>query len=361
MADILSFSTMNLYNLQSSRRSTYPGSKPLGADLYKAKMRFLAIMLQASKSDVMVFQELWAESALYDAFKAAELFDQYDFIARDAPGVGKPQVALAARKGMIDYAGRAPNDPSFWITDFPAGAVFHKRRTIEAVKVEIDAFSRPVLSAMVQPAKGPAIRVMAAHLKSKRPMNLDKQEREDPAVEPHSDAIGQALASIRRTAEAAALRVLLNESMTGNEIPHVLMGDLNNGSLSVSTGILTGDPRYKLIQSQRPVRGKRADKGMYSVETLMHLRTQGHTNYTHIYENKLEVLDHILVSEEFYDHSERREWAFRYAEIFNDYLTLPHKRKEVEKLLASTDPKYAWPTDHGIARAFFEHMPLASG
>lgn len=358
MPDLLSFSTMNLYNLQTSRRSTYPGSRPLGADLYKAKMRFLGIMLKATQSDVMVFQELWAEDAIRDAFEAAGLLDDYEFIARDATGVGKPQVALAARKGMIDYGGKEPNDDSFWITDFPAGAVFNKRRTIEQVKVEIDSFSRPILSAMVKPKKGPPIRVMCAHLKSKRPMNLDKQERENPAVAPHADAIGQALASIRRTAEAAALRVVLNESMLGNDIPHVLMGDLNNGSLSVSTGILTGDPRYKLIETSRTVKGKRADKGMYSVETLMHYRTQGHTNYSHIYQNKLEMLDHILVSEEFYDHSEQREWSFRYAEVFNDFLTLPHKRSEVEKIMATTDPKFAWPTDHGIARAYFEHNPF---
>ncbi|MEM7671103.1 MAG: endonuclease/exonuclease/phosphatase family protein, partial [Pseudomonadota bacterium] len=338
MSDILSLSTMNLYNLQSSRRTTYPGAKPLGADLYKAKMRFLGIMLKASQSDVMVFQELWAESALRDAFKAADLLDDYEFVARDATGVGKPQVALAARKGMIDFDGRSPDDDAFWIKDFPEGAVFNKRRTIDAVKVDIDAFSRPILNVMVTPPKGTAVRVLGAHLKSKRPMNLDKQERENDVVAPHADAIGQALASIRRTAEAAALRIVLNQSMSGNETPHVLMGDLNNGSLSVSTGILTGEPRYKLIESGRAVKGKSADKGMYSVETLMHYRTQGHTNYTHIYENKLEVLDHILVSEEFYDHSARREWSFRYAEVFNDYLTLPHKRREVEKLLATSDP-----------------------
>ncbi|MEL6476480.1 MAG: endonuclease/exonuclease/phosphatase family protein [Pseudomonadota bacterium] len=353
-----SFTTMNLYNLQASRRTTYPGSKPLGADLYWAKIRFLGMMLKAAKADVFGFQELWAVSALRDAFEEAGLEDEYEFIARDAPGTGKPQVALAARKGTIVYDGKCSDDSSFWINDFPEGAVFRKRRTIEQVSVDIDAFSRPVLSAMVQPEKGPATRVMVAHLKSKRPIQLDGQEYGNDAVRPHADALGQALASIRRTAEAAALRVILNESMEGNDTPHVVMGDLNNGSLSVSTGIITGDPRYRLIESSRPVSGKRADKGLYSAEMLMHLRTQGHTNYTHIYENKLEVLDHILVSEEFYDHSPRRVWSFRYAEIFNDYLTLPHKRKDIEKALES-DRKAMWPTDHGIARAVFDHRPYS--
>lgn len=356
MSSTLSFATMNLYNLQSSRRTTYPGSKPLGKDLYQAKIRFLGAMLRNTAADVIGFQELWAVSALEDAFEEAGLRDAYDFIARDATGVGKPQVALAARKGMIDLGGLTPDDGTFWIEDFPEGAVFRKRRTIEQVGVDIDSFSRPVLSAMVTPPRGPAIRVMVAHLKSKRPMNLDKDERENPAVAPHADAIGQALASIRRTAEAAALRILLNLSMEGNETPHVVMGDLNNGSLSVSTGIITGDPRHVVTARQRNVTGKRADKGLYSAEMLMHLRTQGHTNYSHIFEGKLEMLDHILVSEEFYDHSDRRSWSFRYAEIFNDYLTLPHKRKEIEAKLA-TDRKAIWPTDHGIARAIFDYNP----
>ncbi|MEM7506322.1 MAG: endonuclease/exonuclease/phosphatase family protein [Pseudomonadota bacterium] len=356
MSDRLSFTTMNLLNLQSSRRTTYPGSKPLGADLYKAKIRFLGLMLRAAQADVMAFQELWAVSALNDAFAEAGMADEYDFIARDATGVGRPQVALAARKGMLDCS-VAADDSSFWINDFPAEAIFHKRRTIEQMKVEIDAFSRPVLSAMIQPPKGPAFRVMVAHLKSKRPMNLDKQEREVPAIAAHADPIGQALASIRRTAEAAALRIVLDQSMAANTVPHVVMGDLNNGSLSVSTGIITGNPRYRMIESQRNVAGRRADKGLFSVETLMHHRTQGHTNYTHIYENKLEVLDHILVSEEFYDHSNHRIWSFRHAEVFNDFLTLPHKRKEIEAAL-EINSKAHWPTDHGIARAFFEHNPF---
>ncbi|MEM0945187.1 MAG: endonuclease/exonuclease/phosphatase family protein, partial [Pseudomonadota bacterium] len=234
MASRLSFATMNLYNLQTSRRRTYPGSTPLGADLYRAKIRFTARLLREAEADVFGFQELWAAEALADAFEEAGLADEYEFVARDATGVGKPQVAIAARKGMIDYGGKPADDPAFWIEDFPAEAVFHKRRTIEQVKVEIDSFSRPVVSVMLQPEKGPAIRVMVAHLKSKRPMNLDKQEREQPAIAAHEVAIGQALSSIRRTAEAAALRIVLDQSMADNTVPHVLMGDLNNGSLSVS-------------------------------------------------------------------------------------------------------------------------------
>ncbi|MEM9736285.1 MAG: hypothetical protein AAF908_06735, partial [Pseudomonadota bacterium] len=115
--------------------------------------------------------------------------------------------------------------------------------------------------------------------------------------------------------------------------------------------------RYRLTERQRNVTGKRADMGLWSCETLMHLRTQSHTNYSHIYENRLEMLDHILVSEEFYDHSNRREWSFRYAEIFNDHLTRPHKRGDIEAALA-VHRRAEWPTDHGVARAIFDHNPI---
>jgi len=357
----ISFTSINLYNLQRPRRKTYPGSTPLSAAEYGAKLRFLGLMLRAARSDVFAFQELWAEQALDEAFAAAGLADDYDLVCRDAPGVGRPQVALAARKGMLDFGDRARNDPSWWIEPFPEDFVLKKRRTIEAVMVDIDNFSRPILSTMLQPPRGPAIRVFVAHLKSKRPTPLDRSEYENENVKPHATAIGSALASIRRTAEAAALRVMLDRSMTGNETPHVVLGDLNNGSQSVSTSILTGDPRYRLIQTSRPVAGGRADRGLYSVERLMQYRSMRHTTFTHVHEDVPETLDHILVSEEFYDHSPRRIWAFREAEIFNDHLTLTHERKDVGRAIEADAKSAYWPTDHGIVRAVFDYLPFKSG
>lgn len=350
----ISFVTMNLYNLQVPRRKMYPQGAPYSRKEYESKLRFVARILQDTQADVYGFQELWAARALRDAFDMAKLQDQYDFIARDAPGIGRPQVALAARKGMIDFAGKNPNDDSWWVEPFPEELVLKKRRTIDKVTVGIDRFSRPILSAMVKPlspGNAPDIRVFVGHLKSKRPTYLDREEEQRPEVKAHDDAIGSALASVRRTAEAAALRVMLNKSMTGNVTPHVLLGDMNNGSLAVSTSILTGEPRYKLIETSRPVRGKRADLGLYSVEQLQQYRSQRHTMYTHIYENKLETLDHILVSEEFYDHSPNRHWSFVETRVWNDHLHMSHKRNR-------NNPPLVWPTDHAVVEAEFQYNPF---
>lgn len=358
MADRLSFATMNLYNLQVPRRKTYPNARPLSAEEYRAKIRFTAQMLVAAEADIWSFQELWAARALRDAFEEAGLADDYEIIARDAPGIGRPQVALAARRGMIDFAGRAPDDDAWWIEDFPEELVLKKRRTIEKVSVTIRDFSRPILSATINPGRGPAIRTLSCHLKSKRPIRLDQEEADVFEIAIHGDDIGSALASIRRTAEAAALRVLLNKSMSGNDVPHVVLGDLNNGSLSVSTGIITGEPRYRLMESSRLVSGGRADRGLYSVETLTQYRSQRHVTYTHIWENKLETLDHILVSEELYDHSPKRIWAFREAVVFNDHLTLAHDRDAIAREIEAHGRRALWPNDHGVVRAEFEHRPF---
>jgi endonuclease/exonuclease/phosphatase family metal-dependent hydrolase len=311
-------------------------------------------MLEATKADVYGFQELWAARAIRDAFAVAKMLDDYEFIARDAPGVGKPQVAMAAKKGIIDFTGREPDDDAWWIEDFPEELVLRKRRTIEQVKVDIDSFSRPVLDVTakpLRPADAPAMRVFVAHLKSKRPVKLDREEFLRDEVKAHSAAIGAALASVRRTAEAAALRVMLNKAMEGNTMPHVVIGDMNNGSLSVSTSILTGDPRYKVIDTSRDVTGRRADLGLYSVEQLQQYRSQRHTMYTHIFENKLETLDHILVSEEFYDHSVNRIWSFAETRSWNDHLHLSHKRNR-------ENPPRVWPTDHGVVETVFEYNPF---
>lgn len=350
----LSFVTFNLYNLQVPGGLTYPGVEPLSEEEYRAKLRFIALMLEATRADVYGFQELWAAQALRDGFVEAGMEADYDFVARDAPGPGQPQVALATRRGMIDFGGRAPDDEAWWIADFPEELVLRKRRTIEQVAIEIDGFSRPVLTALVKPlapASAVPVKLYVAHLKSKRPTPLDAEELGRPEVEAHAETIGSALASVRRTAEAAALRVILSNSMLDNTVPHVALGDMNNGSLSVSTSILTGDPRYKVVETSRPVTGRRADLGLYSVERLQQYRSQRHTMYTHIFEGRLETLDHILVSEEFYDHSVNRIWSFVETRVINDHLNLAHARTEIQGA-------HFWPNDHGIVQTIFESNPF---
>jgi hypothetical protein len=58
-----------------------------------------------------------------------------------------------------------------------------------------------------------------------------------------------------------------------------------------------------------------------------------------------ESLDHILVSEQFYDHSRRRRWLFDGMTVNNDHLDFDNHRTDGTN-------------DHGIIRAVFKHRPI---
>ncbi len=45
--------------------------------------------------------------------------------------------------------------------------------------------------------------------------------------------------------------------------------------------------------------------------------------YAHVFNNSRESLDHILVSQEFYDNSKKRLWAFKGMELTNDHVNTP--------------------------------------
>jgi endonuclease/exonuclease/phosphatase family metal-dependent hydrolase len=295
---------------------------------------------------VIGFQEVWSASVLAEAFQLAGLAEAYDIVARDAPGPGRPQVALAVRKGEDGASQLLPG--AEWLANFPDGfrlAGLHETDgSEEEITVTISEFSRPILAARIKPTgtrpMPPEVAIYVAHLKSKGPARLSF--RDAPEVLRTWPALTKsAVAHIRRVMEAAAFRALLDGVMKGAGLtPTVVIGDLNDDSLSITTEMIAAEPGYRLIE--KSTAGNRADSGLYSVERLQQLRSLRHVYYTHIFKNKMESLDHILVSEEFYDHAAKRLWSFREMEVLNDHLT--------------TEPAGA--SDHGQVRAYFDWNPM---
>jgi predicted extracellular nuclease len=351
----LSFATFNLLNLQVPGRLTYSNSPPFpdtteGRDAYRRKIYWIGVQLRTLDAEVIAFQELWAAEALVDAFRTAGLEEQYDIVARDAPGRGKPQVALAVRKGRFGQSQIAPG--AYWQAEFPEGFALENIReregAREVVTVTLNEFSRPVLRATIQPegTGAPDVQLFVAHLKSKGPARISFRASGDVPRE-WRDIVSSATSHIRRVMEAGALRAILDGVMTSQEedaiSPTVVLGDLNDDTLSISTELITDQPTYRVMEKIRA--GLTSDKGLYSVERLQQYRSLRHVYYTHIYEHKRESLDHILVSEEFYDHSRKRLWSFREMEVINDHLN----REEFELEGAS---------DHGLVRAYFDWNPM---
>jgi len=321
----LKFATFNLYNLQLPGEPMYRGKRYTPAE-YDAKIAWTAEILKKLDADVIGFQELWHPDALKEAFQAANLLLDYTLVAKRFPGNIGTALAVREPHAIVEKDGAPQTD---WIEKFPSELVLRKREPGSnssepdyAISVEVDNFSRGLLRAVIKPKHGrkrpPNIVVYVAHLKSKLPIRLDKVDSRQASIRKHSTAIGSALSTIRRAAEAAALRVLLTNETKGSKTPVVIMGDLNDSQLSVTTSIVSGDPTYRPFYTSRG--GRSSDAGFYAVATLQEYRSLRDVYYTHIYAGRKESLDHILVSEQFYDYSTNRKWSFKEMRLLNDYL-----------------------------------------
>ena len=339
----ISFGTFNLYNLQLPDTSWRHNANPYSQPEYDAKISWTSDMLRKLDCDVIAFQELWSEQCLVDAFDAAGLSGRYDLAYISDPGQGWYDIAVAA----------AVRDP--WEIRnkrihkaFPPGYRLLKRGGAvrdpedDEIEVSIDKFSRSVIELEIGHKDRPdlsTIRVLCAHLKSKLTTRLDKEEREQDAVAANAQALGAAISTIRRTAEAAALRVIITDIIKSSDTPLVVLGDLNDGHLSNTLSILTAQPSYRPHFKSRT--GGRSDAGLYAASRLEEYRSMRDVNYTHEFNAVKEILDHALVSEQFYDHSRSRLWSFKEMVIWKDHI------EDGDKATG----------DHGVVAARFLYDP----
>jgi len=337
----IKFASFNLNNLQLPGKPMYHGNTYTPKQ-YDRKIAWTADMLTELDADIIGFQELWHPDALKDAFKEAGLDQDYKLVTKLFSGSIATALAVRTRHQVKKKK---------WIEKFPKELVLKKRKSASGepeykISVSADSFSRAVLRAEIQPSQGskkpPSIVFYVAHLKSKLPMSLDKEEAKKPSVKKHSTAIGSALSTIRRAAEAAALRVVLNKEMKSTKTPVVVIGDLNDNQLSVTTAIISADPSYRPYATS--LKGQASDTGLYAVAALQEYRSLRDVYYTYLHNNRRESLDHILVSEQFYDYSRNRKWSFKEMRVINDHLD---NDKKVNKLA----------TDHGTMCATFVYSP----
>lgn len=335
----VSFATCNLYNINLPGLKMYRDSDGWSEEEFKLKIQWMSGLIGRVDADIWGFQELWHYQALEQVFERAELRDNYRLLApEDHEGSG----IICAGAVRPDILVGEPE----WIKNFPEKFILQSggsdRQTSE-IGVSIDTFSRPVLHFQVRPRQeGKVISVYVAHLKSKSPTQVYREgwyRDNDEYYKKHKDALGSAISTIRRTAEAAALRMILTEAMKKNDNPVVVLGDLNDGQHSNTLNILTEQPNY-LFSGYKGG----SDTALYTVETLQEYRSLRDVYYTHIYQNSLESLDHILVSQEFYDQSKKRLWLFKGMEIINDHLN-------------DENHKETGTTDHGVVKATFEYRP----
>lgn len=332
-----SIATFNLYNLNLPGLRMYRNAAGWSKQEFEAKVSWTARMLTELDADIVGLQELWHREALLAVLERAGVAEDYDVLAEPAVGTGIVTAALV-RKGLL------VQESAQWIARFPDDFILRSGKEdaqTPEISVRVSGFSRPVLNFQVALRKDePATHVYVCHLKSKVPAPISRESWYDKDRHgKHAIALGSSLSTIRRTAEGTALRMILTEVMKGTVTPVLVMGDVNDGQHSNTANILTGQPRYLVGDS----RGG-GDIALYTGQTLQEYRDTRDVYYTHVYEDLRESLDHILVSEQFYDNSLRRRWLFDGLTIANDHLN-------------DDEHKAKGSGDHGIVRVHFRHRP----
>jgi hypothetical protein len=336
----LSIASFNLLNLNEPGLPLYTDPDGWTQDAYDRKIDWSQRVLSRLKPQVIGFQELWHRTSLERVVASAGLAADYDLlIPPDANGTHIVCAAMV-QKGLLE------GTPE-WITNFPDKFILQSRGDdpqTPAISVTINSFSRPVLHFTIRPREDhDPVHVFVCHFKSKGPTKVFKEpwfNADRTAYQPHQTNLGSALSTIRRTAEASALRFLLTGIMKGTDAPVIVLGDINDSQHSNTANILTEQPKYLVGDS---VGG--GDVALYTAQTLQEYRNTRDVYYTHIHQDIMESLDHILVSQEFYDNSKKRLWMFDGMVVMNDHLNWD-------------DHATSGTNDHGIIAARFRYRPI---
>ena len=337
----VSFASFNLLNFHLPGKAIYGDTDGWDQDIFDKKVDFTARALTRINSDVIGFQELWAKDALQTAIDASAIADTHTLLTPKDHGNNKIICAAAVRNDML------VTDPE-WIEDFPEEFALHSTGDDPQqpdISVALSGFSRPVMHLQVRPdRRTPVIHVFVCHFKSRRPTQIWRERSwyEKEVHGPHANALGYAISTVRRTAEAAALRVIMTNLTKKTDTPVVLIGDMNDGKESNTLNVLSEQPTYL-----SPLSSGGGDNALYTAQTMQEYRSTRDVYYTHVYKGQRESLDHIMFSQEFYDNSKKRLWAFDEMLVENDHLNY-HDHKE------------SGTNDHGILRVGFRWKPEPS-
>jgi endonuclease/exonuclease/phosphatase family metal-dependent hydrolase len=295
----LRIANFNVENMHKADTYFYGKEKWTKAQV-DGKVAWVANQLRLMNAGLVGFEEVWDAPTLRRAIDASGVYTTGELISFGADGSG-PTVALWSAYPVLE---------KHTIVNFPPEAVL----SFEGVRIPITKWSRPVIKAVVEIPTGDRMAVFVVHLKSKRPI-VDGEKRHDQ----QAVAIGTALALVQRAAEAAALRWLLVQEMANNHRPVVLVGDLNDVVHSVSGEIITGaTPWRKLAHEQKE---KIWDVLLWSTNEIQVRNSDRDVTYSHIFNGRYEVLDHVMVSQEFNRANPGHTGYVMYLQIFNDHLT----------------------------------------
>jgi len=315
--------TFNLQNLALPNQFFYEDCYT--PEQYSKKKSWIAEQLNRMQADVIGFQEVFDKDALKDVLAASAFCQGFSSIVA-LPITDTPAVALASRFPILEYA---------IIHNFPPAAQLR----VQGAELPFTHFSRPILSVRLQLSEAVECTVFVVHLKSKRPIFPEGVDRQDPVER----AKGQARSLVLRSVEAIALRLVLMETLQNRDHPVIVVGDMNDGSLAVTSQIVSGEPPLRKMHPEQ--KQKAWDVLLYHVKDIQARQSYGDFFYTHIHNGHYDSLDHIMVSQEFVSQNPRRVGRVVYVSVLNDHL--------IDETL-SREEIPCWQSDHGQVVASIE-------
>jgi len=350
MGKPLRIATFNVENLlhDGARFERDPGKPGYTKTMFAGKTQWIRGILGEGNVGLVGFQELFSRKALDEVLAGSPLaahviapdLDDNIIAGTPEPLARGPFCGLATNLEVLT----APADAR--IFEFPeavkAGLVVAADHAgTDPVALPITRFQRPVIRVEVKLPGDTIATVFVTHLKSKLGQFLPDED--------HNDPLAIALASTRslviRAAEGVALRSLVLDAIADNDRPVILLGDLNDEISAVSTQTIAGPTPWRFAKKEQklPV----FDRLLYSAHDIQGQQTLRDVDYTHIFDGRYQLLDHVFVSQELFGRGPKPVGMLRNTRIFNDHL--------IDSGLAINVPSgLSARSDHGIVVAEIE-------
>ncbi|MEX0336489.1 endonuclease/exonuclease/phosphatase family protein [Vibrio tubiashii] len=264
----LTFATANLFNFVEPPQAFYDFENIYDREAWQEKCRWTQEKLTSLDADIVGVQEVFSIGA------ARMLFEELGyphFTVVDEPHLeqdyicSQPVVAIASRYPIVSVSAVTP------LTSVE-----------EIYQVKAPDFSRKPIYATVEIPDIGEVAVYVCHLKSQRPTDSLDAEKS------HS-LVGQWLSSQQRGWEAVMLRLFMEQQYNNHPIPTVLMGDMNQAISSNITGLLT----QQVNEDDKPLR----IRDSWQLQSSSAIESERPP--THYHFSKGNVLDYILLSQEF--------------------------------------------------------------
>lgn len=362
--------TFNVKNLIGADQEYYR-FEAYTPEEYAWKKAWLADQIVSLDADVIAFQEIFDEEALWDVIREANrrgevlndavlpdetksyrkkaIFRKLGYrpyarkdlrfapnISDGEPGHRRPGLAIVSRNGFSgdqEVVQALPGEAAIafnHLTGGPAG------------EYATDRISRPIQIAKI-PVGDHLVTLFNLHLKSKlgeylKPEGAPHSPEADLVnYDPVGRASGEFRASVRRMAEALHLRHRIIGCIEAGE-PVIVTGDFNDSEHSVVSAMIAGETPFKNYawmrrhdakdardrytkEENEKIRGQIERLKLTSAEKLFIRKSARDMVYTSAFGGVYESIDQILLSRHFHPDNPERIGDLEYLSVLNDHIT----------------------------------------